>query len=167
MKPGFAAKARRSEGNSKRREFKLRYGESTSSEVERIATAIVDSAYKVHTTLGPGLLESVYEACLAHELRKRGFDVKRQLLLPVIYDGIEVADALRVDLLVDDLVVVEVKAIEKPNALFEAQIQTYLKLMGKPLGFLINFNVVLIKNGIKRILPKTQDDVLPIDDLRL
>jgi GxxExxY protein len=143
------------------------YGESTSSEVERIATAVVDSAYKVHTTLGPGLLESVYEACLAHELRKRGFNVKRQLLLPIIYDGIEVADALRVDLLVNDLVIVEVKAIEKPNGIFEAQIQTYLKLMAKPLGFLINFNVVLIKNGIKRILPKAQDPIPPVDDLRL
>ena len=137
------------------------YGESTSAEVERIATAIVDAAFKIHTTLGPGLLESVYIACLVYELRKRGFRVACEVWLPIIYDGFEVRDALRMDLLVNELVVVEVKAVEKPNPIFEAQTQTYIKLANLPLGFLINFNVVLIKNGIKRILPKSQPSNTP------
>jgi GxxExxY protein len=137
------------------------FGESTSAEVERIAAAIVDAAFKVHTTLGPGLLESVYVACLAHELRKRGFRVQCQQWVPIVYDGMVVADALRMDLLVNELVVVEVKAAEKLNPIYEAQTQTYVKLAKLSLGFLINFNVVLIKNGIKRILPKTTRETSP------
>jgi GxxExxY protein len=100
------------------------------------------------------LLESVYVACMAHELRKRGLKVQTQVLLPIIYDGIEVANALRIDLLVNDLVIAEAKAVDRPNSIFEAQTQTYVKLTKLPLGFLINFNVILIKDGIKRILPK-------------
>jgi len=140
------------------------FGESTSPEVENVATAIVDAAFAVHSALGPGLLESVYVACMAHELRKRGYDIRIQVLLPIVYDGIEVANALRLDMLVNNLVIVEAKAIEKANPLFEAQTQTYLKLTQLPLGFLINFNVALIKNGIKRILPKKQSAPASVQD---
>lgn len=119
---------------------------------EWIATQLVDAAYKVHKALGPGLLESVYEACLCHELTKRGIPFRRQLELPVVYDGIRLDAGLRLDLVVDDCVVVELKAVEKHNTLFEAQLLTYLKLTGHRLGLLINFNVELIKDGIKRMV---------------
>lgn len=123
-----------------------------SEEIDRVATAIVDAAFKVHTALGPGLLESVYEACLARELAKRGIQVKRQVALPVFYDGERMDAGLRLDLVVDDSVIVEVKAVEKLIPLFDAQLLTYLKLSGKRLGFLINFNVPLIKEGIRRFV---------------
>lgn len=119
---------------------------------EWVATQLVDAAYKVHKALGPGLLESVYEACLCHELTKRGIPFRRQLELPVVYDGIRLDAGLRLDLLVDECVIVELKAVEKHNSLFEAQLLTYLKLTGHRLGLLINFNVELIKNGIQRIV---------------
>ena len=121
-----------------------------SEEIDRVATAVVDAAFRVHVALGPGLLESVYEACLAHELQKRGLAVGRQVTLPVVYDGERVDAGLRLDLVVEDSVIVELKAVEKLVPLFEAQLLTYLKLSGKRLGFLINFNVPLIKEGIKR-----------------
>lgn len=120
--------------------------------VEWIASQLVDAAYKVHKALGPGLLESVYEACLCHELTKRGIKFRRQLELPVVYDGVRLDAGLRLDLLVDECVIVELKAVEKHNPLFEAQLLTYLKLTGHRLGLLINFNVELIKNGIQRIV---------------
>ncbi len=125
--------------------------EPVSREIDRIATQIVDSAFKVHTTLGPGLIESVYEICLAHELVKRGLKVERQVALPVVYDGTTLEAGLRLDLLVDNQVIVEIKAVEKTIPVFTAQLLTYLKLAEKRLGLLINFNVPLIKHGIKRI----------------
>jgi len=112
---------------------------------------VVDAAYRVHSALGPGLLESVYEVCLAHEIRQRGLSVDRQVSLPVKYDGIEVDAGLRLDLLVESSIVVEVKAVEELLPVHSAQVLTYLKLTGCRLGFLVNFNVPLIKNGIKRI----------------
>ena len=117
---------------------------------DEVAKAIVDSALTVHRELGPGLLKSVYEACLSHELGERGLSVQRQVQFPVIYDGERLEAGLRIDLLVDDCVVVELKAVKKSIPLFEAQLLTYLKLSGKRLGLLINFNVTLIKSGIKR-----------------
>ena len=121
-------------------------------ELERVATQIVDAAFKVHTELGPGLLESVYEKCLAHELTKRGLRVRRQVLVPIVYDGMVLDEPLRLDLLVEESVIVEVKAVEKMHPVFRCQMLTYLKLSGKRLGFMINFNVPLIKNGIERVI---------------
>lgn len=119
--------------------------------VERAAATVVDASYRVHTTLGPGLLESVYEVCLCHELHKTGTPFQKQLVLPIEYDGITLDAGLRLDLIVNDCVVVEMKATEKLLPIHEAQLLTYLKLTGKRLGLLINFNVPLIKDGIKRM----------------
>ena len=119
---------------------------------EEIAKIIVNSAYKVHKELGPGLLEKVYEVCLAHEISKAGLNVKRQIDLPIIYDGLEFNEGLRLDLLVEDTVIVEIKAVELVNAVWQAQIISHLKMLNKDLGFLINFNVPLIKSGIKRFI---------------
>jgi GxxExxY protein len=107
---------------------------------------------KVHTALGPGMLESTYEVCLVHELKKRGLIVQTQLSLPVIYDGIKLDAGYRIDLLVENAVVVELKAVEKLLPIHEAQILSYLKLSKRTVGLLLNFNVVHFKNGIKRIV---------------
>ena len=116
--------------------------------LDALGRVIVDSAVKVHKTLGPGLLELVY--CLAHELKKRAIPVKQQLSLPVYYDGERIDGGLRLDLLVDDSVIVEIKAVEKSNPIHQAQLHTYLKLTGLRLGYLINFNVRLMTDGIQR-----------------
>jgi GxxExxY protein len=121
-------------------------------ESERIATAIVDSAFKIHKALGPGLMESVYEICLSHELRRRGLRVETQVAVPIEYEGLLFDAALRLDLLVNDSVIVELKAVDKMIPLYDAQVLTYLKLMKRRLGFLINFNVPLIKDGMRRIV---------------
>jgi GxxExxY protein len=120
--------------------------------VEEVATDIVDSCYKIHKALGPGLLESAYEACLEYELKKRGFDVQRQVAQPVIYEEIAIDAGYRIDLLVNDMVIVELKAVDQLVPIHTAQLLTYLKLSGKSLGFLVNFNTPLIKQGIKRIV---------------
>lgn len=120
--------------------------------VDALARQVVDAALRVHKPLGPGLLESVYETCLHHELTKRGIACRRQVPVPVIYDGIRLEANLRLDLLVGDAVVVEVKAAESHSPVFEAQLLTYLKLTGCRLGLLVNFNVPLIKNGIRRMI---------------
>lgn len=119
---------------------------------EAIGKAIVNAAYKVHTELGPGLLEKVYEVCVAHEIRKAGYEVDRQLRLPIHYDGLVFEEALRLDILVEGLVIVECKAVEQVNPLWRAQVLSHLKLSNKRLGFLINFDVPLIKQGITRII---------------
>jgi GxxExxY protein len=119
---------------------------------EGIAKAIVDSAFKVHRTLGPGLLESVYELCLAHELRRRGLQLEAQVKLPIVYEDLTIDAGLRLDLIVERRIIVEVKAVEKMHPVFDAQLLTYIKLTKLRLGFLINFNVPLIRDGIKRIL---------------
>ena len=112
---------------------------------------MVDASFAVHSGLGPGLLESVYEACLAYEISKRGLAAARQVALPIVYNGIKLDGGLRLDLLVSSCVIVEIKAIESMAAIHTAQMLTYLKLSGLRLGLLINFNVRLIKDGIKRI----------------
>ena len=119
---------------------------------ESIAEKIVDAAFTVHKILGPGLLEKVYEVCFCHELSKRGLKHKRQVDVPIVYDGITFNEGLRLDVLVEDLIICELKAVDEMNSVWEAQILSYLKLTGKRLGFLINFNVPLLKNGIKRII---------------
>lgn len=119
---------------------------------EKLAAAIVDAAFKVHHALGPGLLESVYETCLCHELSTRKIAFERQVSLPIVYDGVSLDAGLRLDILVADCIVVEIKAVERFIPLFEAQLLTYLKLTNLELGFLINFNVPLIKNGVRRIV---------------
>ena len=119
-----------------------------SESIERTATAIVDSAFKVHKALGPGLLESVYEACLTHELTKRGHLLQRQVVLPIVYDDLRLESGLRLDLVVDG----EIKAVERDAPVFLAQLMSYLRLANKRLGFLINFNVPAIKQGIKRVM---------------
>jgi len=119
---------------------------------ESIAEKIVNAAYTVHKILGPGLLEKVYEVCFCHELSKQGLKCKRQVDIPIVYDGITFNEGLRLDVLVEELIVCELKAADEMNPLWEAQILSHLKLTGKRLGFLINFNVPLIKNGIKRII---------------
>lgn len=112
----------------------------------------MDAALKVHRTLGPGLLESVYETCLAYELTRRGLRVLRQVRVPIVYDGTKLDADLPIDLLVEDCVIVEVKSVEAMNPVFKAQALTYLKLTGHRLCLLINFNVELIKNGINRVI---------------
>lgn len=121
-------------------------------EEEIIGKAIVDAAYQVHKALGPGLLERVYEVCFCHVLRKKGFFVKRQLDVPIIFEDIKFEEGLRLDVMVNDLVICELKALENVNPVWEAQLLSHLKLTGKRLGFLINFNVPLIKDGIKRMV---------------
>ena len=119
---------------------------------EEIARIIVHSAYLVHKELGPGLLEKVYEICLAHEIRKAGLDVKRQIDIPIVYDGLVFDEGFRMDLYVENSVIIEVKAVEIVNPVWSAQIISHLKLTNNDLGFLINFNVPLIKSGIKRFI---------------
>lgn len=119
--------------------------------IEEIATEVVDSCSKIHKALGPGLLENAYEACLEYELLKRGLAVERQIPQPVIYEEIAIDAGYRIDLLVSGLVIIELKAVEQLAPIHTAQLLTYLKLSGKSLGFLINFNTPLIKQGIKRI----------------
>ncbi|MCH7764343.1 MAG: GxxExxY protein [Candidatus Marinimicrobia bacterium] len=122
-----------------------------SEKEESIAKKIVDAAYTVHKVLGPGLLEKVYEVCFCHELSKKVLKYKRQVNVPIIYDGIVFDEGLQLDVLVEDLVICELKAIDKINPVWEAQLLSHIRLTGKRLGFLINFNVPLIKNGIKRV----------------
>jgi GxxExxY protein len=121
-------------------------------EHNRISGMIVDAAMSVHRALGPGLLESVYEQCLATELGARDIHVTRQLTPPIVYRDIRIEGGLRLDMLVSDAVVVEVKAVERILPVHEAQLLTYLKLSGYPLGLLINFNVPLLKAGVKRFV---------------
>ena len=126
--------------------------EKTSDKEEAVATKIVDAAYTVHKALGPGLLEKVYEACFCHELTKRGLSYQRQVDIPFEYDGLRFNEGLRLDIIVEGLVICEIKAVDKANPVWEAQLLGYLKLTGKRIGFLINFNVPVVKNGIKRII---------------
>ncbi len=120
--------------------------------VEELAKHVVDAALAVHRALGPGLLESVYETCLAYELTKRKVPFLRQVVVPIVYDGNLLDADLRIDLLVGDCLILELKAVERDNPLYLAQLLTYLKLTGHRLGLLINFNVPLIKDGIRRVV---------------
>ena len=119
---------------------------------EEIGALVVDSAIKVHSALGPGLLESAYRACLAHELEMRRLDVIQEKPLPIQYKGAEISVGYRIDLLLNQKVIVELKAVEKLLPIHTAQVLSYLKLSGCKLGFLINFNVLHLKDGIKRVV---------------
>jgi len=120
--------------------------------INQVSGAIVNSAMRVHSLLGPGLLESAYDACLAHELRKRGFRVDTQVGLPVVYDGEKLDLGYRIDLIVENLVIVEVKCVEAIHPVHEAQLLSYLRLSRKSVGLLINFHVARLKDGIKRMV---------------
>jgi GxxExxY protein len=120
--------------------------------LNKVAKAIVDAAYKVHFNLGPGLLEQVYEVCLIKELVKKKLNVGSQVPVPIYYDGEDLKLGFRLDLLVEDSVIVELKAVDSILPIHVSQLLTYLKLSKKRLGLLINFNVPVIKNGIKRIV---------------
>ncbi len=121
-------------------------------EVERVGKAVLDASFKVHTVLGPGLLESVYETTLAYEIRKSGLSVTTQVSLPIHYDGTVLESGLRVDMLVEKCVIVELKSVETMNPVYEAQLMTYLRLSNIRLGFLMNFGAPHLKNGIKRMV---------------
>lgn len=123
-----------------------------SDKLEIIGKEIVDSAFSVHKNLGPGLLEKVYEIAFCHEIKKRGLKCERQVTLPIVYDGITFKEALRLDVLVEGLVVCELKAVDLVNPVWDAQVLSHLKLTGNRLGYLINFNVPFMKNGIKRFV---------------
>jgi len=123
-----------------------------SPDVERVGKAVLNAAFKVHTALGPGLLESVDETCTAYELTQSGLRAATQVALPVTYQGIKMDAGLRPDMVVEDSVIVEFKSVDTMHPIFEAQLITYLKLTGIRLGFLINFNVIHLKDGIKRIV---------------
>ncbi len=124
--------------------------------VEKVGKAVLDAAYMVHSALGPGLLESVYETCTAFETRESGMQVATQVALPVTYKDVKMDAGLRLDMLVENCVIAEFKSVENMNPVYDTQLITYLKLTGSRLGFLINFNVVHLKDGIKRIVVKNQ-----------
>lgn len=122
----------------------------TRQEIEAIAKIIVDALIYVHRILGPGLLESTYQVCLAYELKKRGLRVQCEVLLPVQYDRITIDAGYRIDMLIEDVIIIENKAVQELLPIHEAQLLTYLKLSGIKLGFLLNWNVRLMKDGINR-----------------
>lgn len=120
-------------------------------DIEKLATLIVDSAITVHRALGPGLLESAYQKCMSHEVRKRGPSVETELVLPLRYDGLLIDAGYRIDMLIGGLIIVENKCVDALLPIHEAQLLTYLKLKDCRLGFLLNWNVKLMKDGIKRM----------------
>jgi GxxExxY protein len=119
---------------------------------EWLGKQVVDIAYQIHKTLGPGLLEKVYEACFCYELTKRNIPFVTQQRVSIVYDNIVFEDGLRLDILVDDLIIIELKAQENYHPVWEAQLLSYLRLSNKKLGYIINFTVPLIKEGIKRMV---------------
>ena len=122
------------------------------ADVERIGKIVLNAAYKVHTTLGPGLLESVYQASMKHVLEKNGVSAKTDVKLPILFEGTKLDSGLQLDLLVEKCVIVELKSVERMSLLYEKQVTTYLRLSHLRLGFLINFNVPYLKDGIKRVV---------------
>lgn len=138
--------------NHEHTKFHKKEFEPIPAELEIVGKKIVDAAYTVHKTLGPGLLEKVYEICFCYELEKRGLQYLRQVDIPIVYDGITFQEGLRLDVLVENAVICEIKAVDLVNPVWEAQILSHLKLTSKRLGFLINFNVVNIGQGIRRFI---------------
>lgn len=122
------------------------------ADVERIGKVVLNAAYKVHTTLGPGLLESVYQASMKHVIEKNGVSVRTDVKLPILFEGTKLDSGLQLDMLVEKCVIVELKSVERMNLLYQRQVVTYLRLSRLRLGFLINFNVPYLKDGIKRIV---------------
>jgi len=123
-----------------------------SKEIEELSRNLVDSAFEVHQTLGPGLLESVYEACLCVELTKRGIGYKSQAPIPLVHEGVSIDAGLRLDLLVENSIILEIKSVERLLPVRQCQLLTYLKLADLHLGLLINFNVALFKQGVRRMI---------------
>jgi len=119
---------------------------------ESLGREIVDCVIRVHKKLGPGLLERIYEVCFCHELFKKGIEFKRQINIPIVYDQFVFDECLRLDVLVEDLIICELKAVELMNPLWQAQVISHLRLTNKRLGYLINFNVPLAKDGIRRFI---------------
>jgi GxxExxY protein len=132
----------------------MQEGQAKAIDLNELSRQVVDAAVQVHKKLGPGLLESVYRECLVHELRKRGLTVEIEIQVPILYDGIILESKLRLDLLVQGELIIELKSIEDVLAVHRAQLLSYLRLTGKKLGLLLNFNVVLIKDGIFRLVNK-------------
>jgi len=122
------------------------------AELKQLSQQVLDAAFRVHSALGPGLLESAYEHCLCYELGKHGICVAKQVQLPVVYDGVEIDAGYRIDLLVENQLIVEIKAVDGLLPIHEAQLLTYLRLANKSVGLLINFNVRSLKHGIKRMV---------------
>jgi len=120
--------------------------------VNRLSGRVIHAAYKIHEALGPGLLESVYEVCLVHELSRMGINAERQVPLPVVYNDVKLDDGFRIDVLVEHQLVVELKAVEVLSAVHQAQVLTYLKFSGHRLGLLLNFNVAVLKDDIRRVI---------------
>jgi len=123
----------------------------------QIGREVVDSALKIHRALGPGLFESVYEVVLAHELTRRGLRVERQKAVPIVYEGVEFEEGFRADLIVDGLVIVEIKSVESLNNAHRKQVLTYLRLTGLKLGFLVNFAEALLKDGLERFVNRLEE----------
>ena len=146
--PGMPTADRR---DSPQRTLRLAEGERLMT-INEISGRVVDAAITVHSALGPGLLESAYEGCLLHELRKRGLKVLAQVGLPVAYDGVHIDVGYRIDLLVEDAIIVELKSVDAIHPIHRAQLLSYLKLSGKKVGLLINFNVLHLKDGIARMV---------------
>lgn len=124
----------------------------TSNTLNSITSQIIGLAIKVHRSMGPGLLESVYTTCLCYELKKAGLMVEREKMVPLYYEGVKLDQSYRLDLLVEQKIIIEIKAVETITAVHKAQLLSYLKLTGCPLGLIINFNVELLKDGISRII---------------
>jgi GxxExxY protein len=139
--------------------------EGTEDGVNRISRAVIGCAIEVHRFLGPGLLESAYESCLEHELITKGHRVERQRRVPIVYRGLRLDCGYRLDLVVDDVVIVEVKSVEQLRALHSAQLISYLRLAGLPLGILINFNVGLLKQGVRRLKPTKPSSVSSVSSV--
>ena len=133
-------------------DFTAESAEVAEKRENQISAIILDAAIAVHTALGPGLLESAYQACLAYELSSRGLNIQVQVPLPIKYRGVCIDAAYRIDILVENLVVIEIKAVERLMPIHEAQLLSYLKLSDKRLGLLINFHVLSLKDGYKRIV---------------
>jgi GxxExxY protein len=130
-----------------------------------ITSQIVDAAYKIHTQLGPGLLETVYEVTLAHELRKRGLRVRRQVPVPIEFDGLKFDEGFRIDLLVEESVVVEIKSVERNHPVHPKQLRTHLVLAKLQLGLVLNFGLELMKDGITRIVNGLPEPLEPIEGI--
>jgi GxxExxY protein len=138
-------------GNSKG-EITLNRGDAETLRENQLTEKIIGCAIEVHKALGPGLLESAYEECICYELAENGCFVRRQVPLPVVYKGITLDCGYRIDVVVNDLIIVELKTVEKLLPIHDAQLLTYLKLYRKPIGLLMNFNVPVLKDGIKRLV---------------
>lgn len=132
--------------------YQLRTKSPLPAKLENLATDVLDCCYTVHTAMGPGLLEAVYEHCLFHELTTRHIHARRQVALPVIYKGVEIESGFRIDMLVENVLVIELKSVAELLPIHQAQLTTYLRLSGCRAGFLVNFNVSLFKTGIRRMI---------------